>query len=75
MPFHDKMPRLDLVQAKAQELSDKGYDVHTFSIVLYDSAFWQVRIETTNDEMEDVNFLFILDKYGDRLDETDEHRP
>lgn len=75
MSFHDKMPRLDLVSEKAQDLSDQGYDVHTFSIVLYDGAFWQVRIETTNDDMEDVVFLYILSKHGDSLEETDEHRP
>jgi hypothetical protein len=75
MPFHDKMPRLDLVAAEAQKMSDEGLDVHTFNVVLYDGSFWQVRIEATDDDMQDVTRLFVLDKYGERLDEVAEHRP
>lgn len=75
MPFNDPAPRLDLVTAKAQELSDAGYDVHTMNLVLFDGDHWQVRIEATDADMENQAFLFVLDKYGSRLDEVAEHRP
>lgn len=70
MPF---IPTLHVLQEELDRLSRQGYDVHTFNITLYDGSCWQVRVEATDDDLEDHTFLYELDLHGWNIRETERH--
>lgn len=62
------IPSMHLVQAKADEISHDGYDVHTVHMVLWDGSLWQITIEATNEEtLEEWIGRYDLDLYGYHL--------
>lgn len=67
------IPSLHQVQAKADELNRAGYDVHTMNVVLWDGHIWQVRLEATDQDLEDHVFLYALDLYGYNIEQVEAH--
>lgn len=69
------VPSLHVLQEKLNELNNEGYDVHTVTMVMYDSSFWQVTILATDDDLDDHTWLYRLDMTGWALEPTEVHYP
>lgn len=52
-------PDLNLVNNACKVLEDEGLDVHTITIVLSNGR-WRVRVESTNEELEEVTREFLI---------------
>lgn len=59
------VPDLSQVTYAAKGMEDEGLDVHTITVMLNGQhGGWDVRIEATNEDMEDVSRQYILERYG-----------
>lgn len=60
-------PDLTLVKNAARVLEGEGLDVHTITVILADGG-WDVEIQATNEDLEQISTAFLMDRHGARIE-------
>lgn len=65
--WNTQFPRdLNVLRDKADQMAEKGLDVHTVTVIVDDSS-WRAVIEYTDEDLTDMSEEFWLDRYGGSL--------